>query len=91
VFKCQRNRGRDFKEGPVSSVDNENKSAGRVVDHQENLAVIGQPAMPVLPAFDQKMPDRKGFSTEDILWSVGIWSVLLTMTPVIFIYMLMVA
>ena len=47
--------------------------------------------MPVLPAFDQKMLDRKGFSTEDVLWAVGIWSVLLTMTPVIFIYMLMVA
>jgi hypothetical protein len=61
------------------------------VDNQENLAVIEQPAMLVLPAFDQKMLDRKGFSTEDILWAVGIWSVLLTMTPVIFIYMLMVA
>ena len=61
------------------------------MDNQENLAVIGQPAMPVLPAFEQKMLDRKGFSTEDVLWAVGIWSVLLTMTPVIFIYMLMVA
>jgi len=67
------------------------KARGRVVDNQENLAVIGQPAMPVLPAFEQKMLDRKGFSTEDVLWAVGIWSVLLTMTPVIFIYMLMVA
>jgi len=47
--------------------------------------------MPILPAFEQKMLDRKGFSTEDVLWAVGIWSVLLTMTPVIFIYMLMVA
>ena len=28
---------------------------------------------------------------EDILWAVGIWSVLLTMSPVIFFYMLMVA
>jgi hypothetical protein len=61
------------------------------VDNQENLAVIEQPAMPVLPIFNEKILDRKGFSTEDVLWAVGIWSVLLTMTPVIFFYMLMVA
>jgi hypothetical protein len=64
------------------------KARGRVVDNQENLAVIEQPAMPV---FYEKILDRKGFSTEDVLWAVGIWSVLLTMTPVIFFYMLMVA
>ena len=56
------------------------------MDNQENLAVIEQPAMPVLPVLDQK-----GFSTEDVLWAVGIWSVLLTMSPVILFYMLMVA
>ena len=61
------------------------------MDNQENLAVIEQPAMPVLRVFHEKMLDRKGFSTEDVLWAVGIWSVLLTMTPVIFFYMLMVA
>ena len=83
MFKCKRNRGPDFKASRVSSDDNENKARGRVVDNQENLAVIEQPAMPVL--------DRKGYSTEDVLWAVGIWSVLLTMTPVIFFYMLMVA
>ena len=33
----------------------------------------------------------QGFSTEDILWAIGIWSVLFTMSPVIFFYMLMVA
>jgi hypothetical protein len=32
-----------------------------------------------------------GFSTEDVLWAVGIWSVILTMSPVIVFYMLMVA
>ncbi len=86
MFKCERKRGRDFKESRLSSGDNENTSAGRVVDNQENLAVIEQPAMPAFPVLD-----KKGFSTEDIMWAVGIWSVLLTMTPVIFVYMLMVA
>lgn len=58
------------------------------MDIQENLAVIEPPA---LPDFDQKILDRRGFTIEDILWAVGIWSVLLTMSPVIFFYMLMVA
>ncbi|WP_198024700.1 hypothetical protein [Bradyrhizobium sp. Cp5.3] len=34
---------------------------------------------------------NQGFTTEDILWSVGIWSVILTLSPVIVFYMLMVA
>jgi hypothetical protein len=32
-----------------------------------------------------------GFTTEDVLWAVGIWSVILTLSPVIVFYMLMVA
>jgi hypothetical protein len=35
--------------------------------------------------------DRRGFSTADILWAVGIWSVILCLSPVIVFYMLMVA
>jgi hypothetical protein len=56
------------------------------VDNQENLAVIARPVMPVLPVVEQK-----GFTIEDILWAIGIWSVLLTMSPVVVFYMLMVA
>ena len=36
------------------------------------------------------LPDQQGFTTEDVLWAVGIWSVILTMSPVIVFYMLMV-
>jgi hypothetical protein len=61
------------------------------VDNQENLAVFDRPAMPVLPTFDPKVREQKSFTIEDILWAVGIWSVLLTMSPVIFFYVLMVA
>jgi hypothetical protein len=32
-----------------------------------------------------------GFSPEDILWGVGIWSVILTLSPVVVFYVLMVA
>lgn len=35
--------------------------------------------------------EQQGFSTEDILWAIGIWAVILTLTPVIVFYMLMVA
>ncbi|MBM7485328.1 hypothetical protein JOE52_004310 [Bradyrhizobium canariense] len=34
---------------------------------------------------------KQGFTTEDILWAAGIWSVILTLSPVIVFYMLMVA
>jgi hypothetical protein len=35
--------------------------------------------------------DNRGFSTADILWAIGIWSVILCLSPVIFFYVLMVA
>ncbi len=35
--------------------------------------------------------EQQGFTTEDILWAVGIWSVILTLSPVVVFYMLMVA
>ena len=37
------------------------------------------------------IPEQQGFTTEDILWAVGIWSVILCLSPVIVFYMLMVA
>ena len=47
------------------------------------------------------LPDQRGFTTrdvrwgsfttEDVLWAVGIWSVILTMSPVVVFYVLMVA
>ena len=37
------------------------------------------------------LPGQAGFTIEDVLWAVGIWSVILTMSPVVVFYMLMVA
>ena len=34
---------------------------------------------------------QQGFSTGDVLWAVGIWSVILTLSPVVVFYVLMVA
>ena len=35
--------------------------------------------------------ENRDFSTEDVLWAIGIWSVILSLSPVIVFYMLMVA
>jgi hypothetical protein len=40
---------------------------------------------------DELAVEQRGFSTEDILWALGIWSVILCLSPVIVFYMLMVA
>jgi hypothetical protein len=33
---------------------------------------------------------QQGFSKEDIIWALGIWSVILTLTPAVVFYVLMV-
>lgn len=35
-------------------------------------------------------PDDRGFAIQDILWAVGIWSVILSLSPVVLFYVLMV-
>ena len=40
---------------------------------------------------NNQFSEQQGFSTEDILWAVGIWSVILGLSPVIIFYVLMVA
>jgi hypothetical protein len=40
---------------------------------------------------DNPIAEQTRFSTEDILWAVGIWSVILTLSPMIVFYLLMVA
>ena len=42
-------------------------------------------------AGQQSFNTEDSFTTEDIVWAVGIWSVILTLSPVIVFYMLMVA
>jgi hypothetical protein len=40
---------------------------------------------------DKPFPEQQGFTTGDILWALGIWSVILTLSPVVVFYVLMVA
>jgi hypothetical protein len=74
VVKCERVCDRLFKNQRVSRSSQEQKTRGRVVNHPNNL----------LPG------QQQGFSVQDILWAVGIWSVILSLSPVIVFYMLMV-
>ncbi len=39
----------------------------------------------------EPIPEQRGFTTADILWAIGIWSVILCLSPVIVFYVLMVA
>lgn len=41
--------------------------------------------------FENNRLAEQSFSTEDIVWAVGIWSVILTLSPVVVFYVLMVA
>ena len=40
---------------------------------------------------DYTYPEDQGFTREDILWGIGIWFVILTLTPLIAFYLLLVA
>jgi len=66
------------------------KKRGGVVNFQENTF----PEQQGFGAPVQQEPARalpQGFTTEDILWALGIWSVILGLSPVIVFYVLMVA
>jgi hypothetical protein len=39
---------------------------------------------------DNLEPEVDGFCRQDILWAVGIWSTILTLSPVVLFYVLMV-
>jgi hypothetical protein len=49
-----------------------------------------QNAWGVVSGQNNPLPDEQGFSTQDILWALGIWSVILSLSPVIVFYMLTV-
>ena len=40
---------------------------------------------------DHPVAKQKIFTAQDVLWTLGIWSVIISLSPVIAFYMLMVA
>jgi hypothetical protein len=74
------------------------KERGGVVNHQnamfpEPQGFSGELSFPEPRIFPEPrgFPESQSFTTEDVLWAVGIWSVILCFSPVIVFYMLMVA
>ncbi len=81
-----------------------NKKRGGVVHTQNNQAgtsqgvaaeIITIPISPRRGFATQGTANRgtanHGFTIEDILWALGIWSAIICLSPVIVFYMLMVA
>jgi hypothetical protein len=52
---------------------------------------LGTPEGVPTQGFVTQTYPNQGFTTEDILWALGIWSVIICLSPVIVFYMLMVA
>jgi hypothetical protein len=44
----------------------------------------------VVTTQNNPIPEQQGFCTQDILWALGVWSVILSLSPVVVFYMLMV-
>jgi hypothetical protein len=69
------------------------------VDTQNNLVPFAAPAQtiaPLAPRIAVRAPaptvvEVRGFTWADILWALGIWSVIVCLSPMIVFYMLMVA
>jgi hypothetical protein len=57
----------------------------------QNNPIPEQPGLAVVERQDHAIAEQPGLTTEDILWALGIWSVILCLSPVIAFYMLMVA
>ena len=56
-----------------------------------SMSAQQQNAWGVVSGQNNPLPDEQGFSTQDILWALGIWSVILSLSPVVVFYVLMVA
>ena len=74
MVKCERNGDRLFKICRVS----------------QSPQTTTQNAGDVVNSQNNPFPEQQGFSTEDILWAVGVWSVILSLSPVVVFYVLMV-
>jgi hypothetical protein len=47
----------------------------------------------VVTTLNNPLPEQReqqGFCTQDILWALGVWSVILSLSPVVIFYVLMV-
>jgi hypothetical protein len=57
----------------------------------QEIPVAQQQAQSFVEYYGKALPEQQGFTTEDILWALGIWSAIICLSPVIVFYILMVA
>jgi hypothetical protein len=57
----------------------------------QEIPVAGQQAPSFVEYRGKSLAQAQGFTTEDILWALGIWSAIICLSPVIVFYILMVA
>jgi hypothetical protein len=74
VVKCERNRDRVFKIRRVS------------IPGKNNNAERGG----VVNSNNNPYSEQQGFSTQDIVWAISVWSVIIFLSPVVVFYLLMV-
>jgi hypothetical protein len=75
----------------VYQCPHKNKKRGGVVNTQNNPSAEQQGFSTSAEPQGFSSLEPQGFTTADILWALGIWSVILSLSPVIVFYMLMVA
>jgi hypothetical protein len=68
--------------GPLEDID----SSGAL-----DLTFAGERAADKVANVKSAPLEQRGFTTADILWALGIWSVIICLSPMIVFYMLMVA
>ena len=56
----------------------------------QDIPAARQQVQSFVEYYGKAIPEPQGFTTEDILWAVGIWSVILSLSPVVVFYVLMV-
>ena len=57
----------------------------------QDIPAARQQVQSLVGYYDKAVPEPQGFTTEDILWALGIWSAIICLSPVIVFYILMVA
>jgi len=66
------------------------KKRGGVVTTQD-IPAARQQAQSFAEYYGKAIAEPRGFTTEDVLWALGIWSAIICLSPVIVFYILMVA
>ena len=57
----------------------------------QDIPAARQQVQSFVDYYGKPIPEPQGFTTEDVLWALGIWSAIICLSPVIVFYILMVA